>query len=126
MPARCRGRLELADKRGRLRAHDREQRFDRLEHAGDTSEGERGRAEADDFAIVRRRVAPDDVDRIGGRVDVIEGSIEIFEPRTEHRGPADPRTREPENPYFGNGLSPGVFPGGSGVRPTLSTIEIIE
>jgi len=28
--------------------------------------------------------------------------------------------------YFGNGLSAGAFPGGSGVRPTLSTIEIIE
>ena len=54
--------------------------LDRVEDAGDAAKGERGRAERDDLAIVRRRVAPDDVDRIGRRVDVVERAIEIVEP----------------------------------------------
>ena len=87
-------RVERADKRGRPGSHDREQRFDRLKHAGHTSEGKGGGAEADDLAVVRRGVAPDDVDRVGGGVDVIEGSIEIVETRTELRR-ADPGSRIP-------------------------------
>ena len=39
--------------------------------------------------------------------------------------PADPRTREPAN-LLRERLEAGVFPGGSGVRPTLSAIEISE
>ena len=87
-------RVERADKRGRPRSHDREQRFDRLQHARHTPEGEGGGAEADDLAVVRRGVAPDDVDRVGSGVDVIEGSVEIVETRTEFRR-ADPGSRIP-------------------------------
>jgi len=91
-------RIERADERRRVRAHDGEQRFDGLEHAGDAAEGERGRAEADDLAIVRRGVAPDDVDRIGRGVGVVERAIEVLEPRFEFEstGPeADPGSRIP-------------------------------
>jgi hypothetical protein len=51
---------------------------------------------------------------------VIECPVEILETRREIAGTP---TRIS---HFGNGLSAGVFPGGSAVRPTLSTIEIIE
>ncbi len=60
--------------------HDREQRFDRLEDAGHTAERERRGAERDDLAIVRRRVAPDDVDGISRGGDVVKRAIEVFEP----------------------------------------------
>jgi hypothetical protein len=92
-------RIERADERRRVRTHDGEQRFDGLEHAGDAAEGERGRAEADDLAIVRRGIAPDDVDRIGRGADVVERAIEVLEPRFEFEstGPdADPGSRIPD------------------------------
>ena len=76
-------RIEGTDKRRRMRTHGREQRFDGIEHAGDAPEGERRSAEADDLAIVRRGVAPDDVNGIGGGVGVIEGAVELLEPTLE-------------------------------------------
>ena len=87
-------RIERPDKRRRPRPHHRQQRFNGLEHAGDTAERQRGGAEADDLAVVRRRVAPDDVNRIGGGVYVIERPVEIVEPWLERRR----RTPEPANP----------------------------
>ena len=94
-----RARIERADERRRVRTHDGEQRFDGLEPAGDAAEGERGRAEADDLAIVRRGIAPDDVDGIGRGVDVVERAIEVLEPRLEleSTGPeTDPGSRIPD------------------------------
>jgi len=76
-------RIERSDEGRWTGAHDREQRFDRLEDAGDATKGKRGRAERDDFAIIRRHVAPDNVHGIGSGVDVIKRSIEIFEPRRQ-------------------------------------------
>jgi len=76
-------RVERTDERGRLRAHDRQQRFDGIENAGDAAESQRGSAETDDLTIVRRRVAPDDVNGVGGSVDVIEGPVEVLEPTLE-------------------------------------------
>jgi hypothetical protein len=87
--------VERPDECCRAGSHDREQRFDRLKHAGHTPEGEGGGAEADDLAVVRRGVAPDDVDRIGGGVDVIERAVEVVETRTEFRR-ADPGSRIPD------------------------------
>jgi len=82
--------VERPDKRRRPRPHHRQQRFDGLEHAGDAAERQSRGAEGDDLAVVRRRVAPDDVNRIGRGVDVIERPVEILEPRT------DPGARSPE------------------------------
>jgi len=58
--------IELPDVLGRPRAHDLHQPLDRLQDARDPAERERRRAEADDFPVVVARVAPDNLDRIGG------------------------------------------------------------
>jgi hypothetical protein len=68
-------RVERADERRGLRAHDRQQRFDGIENAGDATESQRGSAETDDLTIIRRRVAPDDVNRVGGSLRMIERAI---------------------------------------------------
>ena len=78
-------RIERSDEGRWMRPHDGEERFDRLEDAGHPAERERRGAERDDLAIVWRHIAPDNVHGIGSGVDVIEGSIEVVEPRTESR-----------------------------------------
>ena len=75
--------VEPTDKCRRVRAHRGQQRFDGIENARDTPERESGGAEADHLAVVRRWISPDDVNGIGGGVDVIEGSIEVLEPILE-------------------------------------------
>ena len=72
--------IERSDEGRWMRPHDGEERFDRLEDAGDATKGKGGRAERDDFAIVRRRVAPDNVDRISRGGHVVERAIEVLEP----------------------------------------------
>ena len=76
--APCRG-LERPHVRGGARPDDREQPLDRLQHARDAAERERRRAEADDFAIVGALEAPDDVNRIGGRIWVVEIGVQPIE-----------------------------------------------
>jgi len=73
------GRLEAPDELRGFRTHHLEQRLDRLEHAGDTAEGERRSAEADDLAVIPGRETTHDVHRIGGRGYVIEGAVELVE-----------------------------------------------
>jgi len=73
-------RPELANECGRVRSHHLEERFDRLEHARHAAEGQGRGAEPDDFAILRRLIAADDLDRIGGGVGMIEGRVERLEP----------------------------------------------
>ena len=63
-------RVEGAHECRRMRPHDVEQRLNRVQHARHAAEREAGRAEADDLAIVRPREPANDVDRIGGGVDV--------------------------------------------------------
>ena len=77
---RCRDRLEPAHERRRMRTHHLQQRLDRLQHARHAAKRQRRRAEADDFAVLWRLVSSDDVDRVGGRGDVIERAIQIVEP----------------------------------------------
>ena len=72
-------RIERADEGRWMRPHDGEERFDRLEDAGDATKGKRGRAERDYLAIIRRRIAPDNVDRISRGSDVVERAIEVLE-----------------------------------------------
>ena len=74
-----RARVERADEGRRRRAHHGHQRFDRLQHARDAAERQRRGAEADHLLVLRRRVAADDLDRIGGGVRVIETAVEILE-----------------------------------------------
>jgi len=63
-PRRLASGIEVSDVRGRPIAHDDEQPFNRLKHARDASEGERGGAKSDDFAIVRPREPADKLNRI--------------------------------------------------------------
>jgi hypothetical protein len=72
-------RVEAPDEAGRVRAHGRQQRLDGVQDARDAAKRECRGAEPDNLAVVRRREAPDDMNRIGGRVDVIERSIQIVE-----------------------------------------------
>jgi hypothetical protein len=74
-------RVEVADETGRARSDRRQERLDGIQDAGDPAKGERRSAEPDHLPIVRRRVAPDDVNRVGRGVDVIEGAVQIVEPR---------------------------------------------
>jgi len=76
-------RIERADRARRLRTHGREQALDRLQHAADAAEREGRGAEADDFAIVRAIVAADDLNRIGGRIGIVEVAVQPIERRFE-------------------------------------------
>lgn len=76
-------RIECAYERRRVRTHDREQRFDRLEDARNPPERERSRAEADDLAIIARRITADDVNRIARRGDVVEVLVQVVESSPE-------------------------------------------
>jgi len=77
--------IETPDEPGRMRAHRRQQRLDRVQDARDAAKGERRSTEPDDLAILGRGVAPDEVNRIGRRVDVIECPVKILEARDELR-----------------------------------------
>ena len=79
------GRVEGADKRRRARTHHAQQRLHRLQHARHAPEGQRGGAEADDLAVLARRVPPHDVNRVERRVDVIERPVDGVEPLLQHR-----------------------------------------
>ena len=72
-------RIEAAYVGRRMRTHDREETLNRLEHAGDAPERQRTGAEADDFAIVGPFEPPHDLDRIGGRIRVVEALVETIE-----------------------------------------------
>jgi hypothetical protein len=72
--------IEAAHELRRMLTHHRQQRLDRLQHAGHTAKRERRSAEADDFPVGWRFESSDDVYRIGGRGDVIERAIQIVEP----------------------------------------------
>jgi len=87
--------VEVPHEAGRMRAHGCKERLDRVQDACDPAERERRGAEADDFAVLRRSVAPDDMNWIGCRVDVIECLVQILEPRGELalRIPNPPRLR---------------------------------
>ena len=59
--------------------------LDRLQHARDAAERERRRAEPDDFAIVGAREPPDDLNRIGRRIGVVEVRVQPVERRLQRR-----------------------------------------
>jgi len=85
--------IEVPHEAGRMRPHGREQRLDRVQDACDATKGERGGAESDDLAVLRRSVAPDDVNRVGRRVDVIERAVKIIQTRRK----LAPRIPNPES-----------------------------
>ena len=60
-------------------SEDGHQPLDRLQHARHAAEGERRRAERHHFPIVRARVPPDDLNRIGGRVRMVEVGVQAIE-----------------------------------------------
>ncbi len=74
------GWVEAANECRGPRAHHLQQRFDRLQHAGDTAERERRRAEADDLPVVARGVPPHDVNGIERGIDVVERAVDGIEP----------------------------------------------
>jgi hypothetical protein len=76
-------RVEAPHETGWVRTHGRDERLDGIEDARHTAKRERRRAEPDDLAVLRRRVSPDDVNRIGCGVDVIERAVKIVEARRE-------------------------------------------
>jgi len=73
--------VEAAEIGGRLGTHHREDALDRLQHAQHAAEGERSRHETDDLAVVVLRVAPDDLNRVGRRVGIVEVGIKPIEYR---------------------------------------------
>ena len=87
-PSAVRDRIERPHERRGPGPHHGQERFNRVEHARDPSEGQAGRAEADDLAVLRRNVAPDDVHGIAGRVQVIERAVEPLEGLAERTGSA--------------------------------------
>jgi hypothetical protein len=76
-------RIETPDVVGRRRAERRGERIDRVEHALDAAEGQRGGAEADDLLIARRAVAAHDLHRVGRGVLAVVGLVETIQPRAE-------------------------------------------
>ena len=75
-PPAVRCRIELPHECRGPGGHDGQKRLDRVEHAGNPSKGQAGRAETDDFAVLCRAVAPNDVHGIAGRVQMIERVVE--------------------------------------------------
>ena len=63
--------------------HDPEKALYRLEHARHAAEGERRGAEAHDFAIVRALEPSNKLNRVRGRIWVIEPCIETIKSRLE-------------------------------------------
>src|SRR6185436_701166 len=72
-------RIELSHERRGLRAHDLQQRLDRLQHAGDPAKREARRTEAHDLTIGRCRKPADDVDRVRRGRGVIECAVQFYE-----------------------------------------------
>ena len=75
-------RIEAPDVGGRRGAHRPPAPLDRLQHARHAAERQRRRAEPDDLAIVGALEPPDDLNRIGRRIGVVEAR------RTADRAPA--------------------------------------
>ena len=93
-----RARIEPAHVRRPAVAHDREQPFDRLQHARHAAEGERRRAEADDLAIVRPLEPPDDLNRIGRRIRIVEARVQAVERRLQSVTVGDLQPSSPSSP----------------------------
>ena len=83
-PAMTRG-VEVANEVGRARAEDGQERFDRLDDARHTAEGESGGAERHHFTVGRIGEPPDQVHRVGRRLRVVERAIQLVEPLAERR-----------------------------------------
>jgi penicillin amidase len=79
------GRLESPNVIGRPRTGDRQQSFDRLQHARHAAERERGGAEPDDFTVVWPFVTSDDLNRVGCGIRVIEVRVKTIERLFEQR-----------------------------------------
>ena len=75
--------IEVAHIARRTGTHHREQRLDRLEHAGDSAEGESRGTETDDLSILRGAEAPDDVYGVCRGRHVVESLVQAVEPLTE-------------------------------------------
>ena len=71
-------RIESAYECRRAGAHRREQRLDRLHHAGDATEGERGGAETDHLPIVVSGIAMNEEHRVDARLGV-KGGVQMVE-----------------------------------------------
>src|SRR5688572_10643937 len=91
-------RIEVANERRGVRSHHVQQRFDRVQHAGDPAKREAGGAEADDFPILGSAIAANEVDSIGGRIRVIERAVETLEPHTQvtHKSASQVTSRRSE------------------------------
>ena len=74
-------RIEAPDVGGRRRPDHRQHPLDRLQHARHAPERERRRDEADDLAVVVALEAPDDLNRIGRRIGMVEVGVEPVEDR---------------------------------------------
>jgi len=75
--------IEAPDVGGRRWAHDRQHALDRLQDARNAPERQRTRDEPDDLAIVVALEPPDDVNRIGRRIRVVEVRVELVEDRLQ-------------------------------------------
>jgi hypothetical protein len=74
-------RIEGADERSRPVAEDLADGVDRCHDGRDAPEREPGGDERDDFAVVERPIAADDLNRIDGRVGVVERLVQPVERR---------------------------------------------
>lgn len=72
-------RIELANERRRVRAHDPEERADRVEDARDASERKTRGAEGSDLAIVPARERPDEMNRVGRRLVAVVRVVQPFQ-----------------------------------------------
>jgi len=73
------GGIEPAHICGGRRPHHRQHSLDRLQHAGDASEREGGGNEPDDLPIVVSSKSPDNLDRIGRGISVVEIGVQLVE-----------------------------------------------
>jgi penicillin amidase len=78
-------RLERPNVGGRPRTSDRHQPFDRLQHARHAAERERGGTEPDDLTVVWPLVTPDNLNRVGCGIRVIEVRVKTIEGLLEQR-----------------------------------------
>src|SRR5262245_20736544 len=67
--------IERADVCGSAVAHDRDQPLDRLQDARDVAERQRRSAETYDLAVVAPIEPPHDLNRIGGRIWIVEPCV---------------------------------------------------
>ena len=80
---RVAARIETTDVGGRRRTDHRQHPLDRLQHARHASERQRGGDEPDDLTIVVALEPPDDVNRIGRRIRVVEVRVKLVENRLQ-------------------------------------------